>query len=83
MLTIPLQLLMVNDIAIAGINGDPAAEIGLQFRQEALFDHNMLVTMIPNSLGHLNSDSQCANRAIDDGFNKMMKNYSAVWNAAH
>jgi hypothetical protein len=83
MLNIPLQLLMVNDIAIAGINGDPAAEIGLQFRQAALFDHNMLVTMIPNSLGHLNSDSQCANRAIDDGFNKMMKSYLPVWNAAH
>ncbi len=82
-LTIPLQLLMVNDIAIAGINGDPAAEIGLQFRHDSLFDQNMLVTMIPNSLGHLQSDKQgCTNRAIDDEFQKMMKSYLAVWDAA-
>jgi hypothetical protein len=82
-LTIPLQLLMVNDIAIAGVNGDPATEIGLQFRQESLFDKNMLVTMIPNLIGHLNSDKQgCTNRAIDQEFQKMMKSYLPVWNAA-
>jgi hypothetical protein len=82
-MTIPLQLMMVNDIAIAGVNGDPATEIGLQFRQESLFERNMLVTMIPNMIGHLQSDKQgCTNRAMDQEFQKMMKSYLPVWNVA-
>jgi hypothetical protein len=80
---IPLQLLMVNDIAIAGINGDPATEIGIEAKQDSLFDRTMMVTLIPNKIGHLNSDKQgCTNQAIDNEFQKMMKSYLPVWKAA-
>ncbi len=81
-MTIPLQLLMVNDIAIAGIYGDTGVEIGLQVKQDSLFDRTMIVSLVPNKAGHVQSDKGCLNQAIDSEFQKMMNSYLPVWKAA-
>jgi hypothetical protein len=81
-MTIPLQLLMVNDIAIAGVYGDHGVEIGLRIKQNSIFDKIMVVSLAPNKVGHLQSDPQgCVNRSIDEEFQKMMKIYMPVWKA--
>jgi hypothetical protein len=81
-MTIPLQLLMVNNIAIAGIYGDTGVEIGLEVKQNSLFDRTMVVSLVPNNAGHVQSDKGCLNQAIDSEFQKMMRSYLSVWKAA-
>jgi hypothetical protein len=81
-MTIPTQLLMVNDIAIAGIYGDTGVEIGLQVKQGSLFDRTMIVSLVPNKAGHVQSDKGCLNQAIDSEFQKMMRSDLPVWKAA-
>lgn len=96
--TIPLQLLMINDIAIAGVAGEVFTEIGQHVKKDSLFDRTMMVTVLANKVGYIPTDKAfllpsekavgnpikpgCAEPAIVSGFQSMMKSYLPVWKAA-
>ena len=96
--TIPLQLLMINDIAIAGVAGEVFTEIGQHVKQDSLFDRTVMVTVLPNGIGYIPTDKAyllpsekavgnrlkpgCAEPAIVGEFQAMMKSYLPVWQAA-
>jgi neutral ceramidase len=95
--TIPLQLLMINDIAIAGVAADVFTEIGQHVKQDSLFDRTLMVTHLANRVGYIPTDKAytlpsekavrnrlkpgCAEPAIVGEFQAMMKRYLPVWQA--
>ena len=96
---IPLALVMVNDIAVAGVSGEVFTEIGQHVKQQSLFDHTIMVTLLPNREGYIPSDAAyllpsqmavtnrlkpgCAEPAIIGAFEEMETQYLPVWKAAH
>jgi hypothetical protein len=96
--TIPLQLIMVNDIAIAGVSGEVFSEIGQHVKKDSLFDRTLMVTIIPNGVGYIPTDKAfllpsekavgnrikpgCAEPAMVGEFQAMMKRYMPIWQAA-
>jgi hypothetical protein len=96
--TIPLQLLMINDIAITGVAGEVFNEIGQHVKKDSLFDRTLMVTMLPNAIGYIATDKAyllpaqmtvgnrlkpgCAEPAMVSEFQAMMKRYLPVWQAA-
>jgi neutral ceramidase len=95
--TIPLQLIMVNDIAIAGVSGEVFSEIGQHVKKDSLFDRTLIVTAMPNGVGYIPTDKAfllpsekavgnrikpgCAEPAMVNEFQAMMKRYLPVWQA--
>lgn len=95
---IPLSLLMVNDIAVAGVSGEVFTEIGQHLKRDSLFDRTMMVTLLPNGVGYIPTDKAyllpsekavgnplkpgCAEPAMVDAFQNLMKEYLPVWKAA-
>jgi hypothetical protein len=55
--TIPLHLLMINDIALAGVSGEVFTEIGMHLKEQSLFDRTMMVTFLPNGAGYIPTDA--------------------------
>jgi hypothetical protein len=96
--TIPLQLAMVNDIAIAAVSGEVFTEIGEHIKRDSLFDRTFLVTMLPNGIGYIPTDKAylmpsekaitnrikpgCAEPGMVEAFTKMEKDYLPVWQSA-
>lgn len=96
--TIPLSLVMINDIAVAGVSGEVYTEIGQHVKRDSLFDRTMMVTLLPNGIGYVPTDKAyllpsekaitnriapgCAEPAMIEGFRAMMESYMPVWNAA-
>ena len=96
--TIPLSLLMINDIAIAGVSGEVFTEIGEHLKQDSLFDRTFMVTMLTNGVGYIPTDKAfllpsekaitnrlkpgCAEPSMIGGFQQMMKSYLPVRQAA-
>lgn len=54
---IPLSLLMINDIALAGISGEVFTEIGIHLKEQSLFDRTIVVTNLPNGVGYIPTDA--------------------------
>jgi len=54
--TIPLHLLMLNDIALAGVSGEVFTEIGINFKAQSPFDRTMMVTIMPDSRVYVPTD---------------------------
>jgi hypothetical protein len=97
--TIPLHLIMVNDIAIAGVSGEVFTEIGEHVKQDSAFDRTFMVTMLTNGIGYIPTDKAylmpsekaitnrikpgCAEAAIVGAFKQMEQSYLPVWEAAH
>lgn len=95
---IPLHLIMVNDIAIAGVSGEVFTEIGEHVKQDSAFDRTFMVTMLPNGIGYIPTDKAylmpsekaitnrikpgCAEPAIVGSFKQMEQSYLPVWEAA-
>ena len=95
---IPLQLVMVNDIAIAAVSGEVFTEIGEHVKKDSLFDRTFMVTMLPNGVGYIPNDKAylmpsekaitnrikpgCAEPSMVDAFTKMEKSYLPVWQQA-
>jgi neutral ceramidase len=95
--TIPLQLLMINDIAIAGVGGEVFTEMGQHVKQDSLFDHTMMVTVLANKFGYIPTDKAyllpsekavgnslkpgCAEPAMVNEFHAMEQRYLPVWKA--
>ena len=95
---IPLALLMINDIALAGVSGEPFTEIGEHLKAASPFDRTMMVTLLPNGAGYIPTDRAytlpslmavansikpgCAEPAMIGAFQKMMGQYMPAWKAA-
>jgi hypothetical protein len=83
-----LSLLVIRDIAIAGVSGEVLTNIGLRLKREAPFHHTFMVTHCNGSSGYLPDDAAydqvsyeitatrvkrgCAETAIVDGLLQMM-----------
>ena len=96
---IPLSLLMINDIAVAGVSGEVFTEIGEHLKRDSLFDRTMMVTLLPNGIGYIPTDKAyllpsekavgnrlkpgCAEPAMINAFQDMMRQYLPVWNAVN
>ena len=96
--TIPLHLLMINNIALAGVSGEVFTEIGEHLRQRSIFDRTMMITMLTHGIGYIPTDKAylmpsekaitnsikpgCAEPAIIDAFTNMEKTYLPIWKTA-
>lgn len=96
--SIPLSLLMINDIAVAGVSGEVFTEIGEHLKRDSIFDRTMMVTLLPNGIGYIPTDRAyllpsekaltnrikpgCAEPAMINAFRGMMHRYLPVWKAA-
>jgi neutral ceramidase len=96
---IPLQLLMINDIALANVGGEVFNEISQKFKKESLFDRTAMVTLNNGSIGYIPSEKSyllpsqmavnnrikpgCAEDSIVNGFLSLEKQYVALWNVSH
>lgn len=96
--TIPLQMFMVNDIAIPAVHGEVFTKIGEHIRSDSLFDRVFMVTMLPDSVGYIPTDKAylmpsekaitnrlkpgCVEPAMVGAFRSMEKSYLPVWQAA-
>ena len=88
---IRLSLLVLNDIAIAGVSGEVLTNIGFRLKRESSFNRTMVVTHCNGSSGYLPDDAAydqvsyeiiatrvkrgCAENAIADGFRDMMASF--------
>jgi neutral ceramidase len=55
--TIPLHLLMINDVAMAGVSGEVFVEIGKHLKDQSLFDRTIMVTGMPSGAGYIPTDA--------------------------
>jgi neutral ceramidase len=85
---IRLSLLVINDLAIAGVSGEVLTNIGLRLKRDSPFNRTILVTHCNGSSGYLPDDAAydrlsyeviathvkrgCADNAIVDGLVDMM-----------
>ena len=97
--TIPLGLVMINDIALASVSGEVFSEIGQHVKKDSLFDRTVMVTLSPGRIGYIPTDKAyllpaamtvnnrlkpgCAEPAIVDAFVDLEKRYLPVWKAAN
>jgi hypothetical protein len=88
-LTIRLSLLVINDIAIAGVSGEVFTNIGLRLKRESPFNRTFMITHCNGSSGYLPDDAAydqvsyeilstrakrgCAEDAIVNGFLEMLE----------
>lgn len=86
--TIRLSLLVINDIAIAGVSGEVLTNIWLRLKRESPFNRTIMVTHCNGSSGYLPDDAAydqvsyeiittqvkrgCAETGIVNGFTEMM-----------
>lgn len=87
--TIPLSMIRINDIVLAGVGGDVASEIGQHFKAASPYKDSTMITMADGGLGYLLTDASyehpghglmgshmgphCAERAIVDGLVQLIK----------
>lgn len=89
--SIRLGLLMINDIALAGVSGEVLIRIHQHLKQESGFNHTIMVTHANGSSGYIPDDAAfdqisyeitasrlkpgCAENAIVNGFLRLMERY--------
>lgn len=89
--TIPLHLLMINDIALAGVSAEVFTEIGINLKAQSLFDRTIMVTHLPEKVGYIPTDKAfllpsekaivnnlapgCAEPSMINAFIAMMEEY--------
>jgi neutral ceramidase len=89
--SIRLSLIVINDIAVAGVSGEVLTNIGLRLKRESPFNRTIMVTHCNGSSGYLPDDAAyeqvsyeitttrvkpgCAENAVVDGFLKMMATF--------
>lgn len=87
--TIPLSMIRINDIVLAGVGGDVASEIGQHFKKASPVADSTMITMAGDSVGYVFADASyvhpghgltksplkagCAEPAIVDGLVRMTK----------
>jgi hypothetical protein len=88
-ITIPLSLIRINDIALAGVGGDVASEIGQHFKAASPLAASTLITLAGESVGYIFADASyehpghgltksplkphCADRAIVEGLVRLIE----------
>jgi len=88
---IRLSLLVINDIAVAGVSGEVLTNIALRLKRESPFNRTIMVTHANGSSGYLADDAAydqvsyeivatrarrgCAEGAIVDGLLEMMDTF--------
>jgi hypothetical protein len=86
---IPLAMIRINDIVLAGVGGDVASGIGEKFKAASPVAHSTLISMANGSLGYLLTDASyehpghsvsgsplkphCAEPAIVDGLARLIQ----------
>jgi len=96
---IPLNLVMINDIALASVSGEVFSEIGQHVKRDSLFDKTVMVTLSPGRIGYIPTDKAyqlpaamavnnnlkpgCAEPAIVGGFKELETQYLPIWKAAN
>ena len=55
--SIPLSVIRINDIALAGVGGDVASAIGEHFKASSPLTHSTLISMANGGLGYLLTDA--------------------------
>lgn len=97
--TIPLGLMMINDIALANVSGEVFTEIAQKLKNESLFDRTAMVTHSGGSIGYIPSEKAyllpsamaannrikpgCAEQAIVAAFVGLEKQYLPTWRTSH
>jgi hypothetical protein len=97
--TIPLGLMMINDIALANVSGEVFTEIAQKLKSESLFDRTAMVTLSGGSIGYIPGERAyllpsamaansrikpgCAEQAIVGAFMELEKQYLPIWKALH
>jgi|GEM_PF-1501868 len=87
-LSIPLSVIRINDLVLAGIGGDIASDIGKSIKGASPVPNTTLVTMTAGSVGYILNDSAyvhpghgafgspvkpgCATQAISTGLNQLL-----------
>jgi hypothetical protein len=95
---IPLQLLMINDIALANVGGEVFNEISQKLKKASLFDRTAMVTLNNGSISYIPSENSyllpsqmaannrikpgCAEAGIVNEFLSLEKEYIPAWKAA-
>ena len=90
-MTLRLSLLVINDIAIAGVSGEVLTPIGLRLKRESPFNRTIMITHCNGSSGYLPDDAAydqltievtrtrakrgCAEDSIVNGLVEMMGAY--------
>jgi hypothetical protein len=85
---IPLNVVKINDIVLAGVGGDVASEIGMAFKAASPMPHSTLISMTAGAIGYILPDSSyehpghgvmgsplqphCAQQAITDGLVRLI-----------
>ena len=54
--TIPLHVLMLNDIALAGVSAEVFTEIGIHLKEQSPFDRTIMVTVMPDARVYVPTD---------------------------
>lgn len=86
---IPLSMLRINDIVLAGVAGDVGTEIAMAFKKASPLAHSTMVSMTAGAVGYILPDSMyehpghgvfgsplkqgCAQKAIVDGLVQLIK----------
>jgi hypothetical protein len=55
--SVPIRLLMINDIALAGVSGEVFTEIGIHLKQQSIFDRTVMVTNLPDGVGYIPTEA--------------------------
>jgi hypothetical protein len=58
--TIPLSLIRINDIVLAGVGGDAASDIGQHFKKASPVTNSTMITMVGESAGYIFTDASYA-----------------------
>ena len=86
---IPLNVLKVNDIVLAGVGGDVGSEIGMAFKAASPLPHTTLITMTAGAVGYILADASyehpghgvmgsplqphCAQQAVTEGLVRLIE----------
>lgn len=87
--SIPLSVIRINDIVLAGVAGDVGSDIGRAFKAKSPYPSSTMITMVGDAVGYVLADASytrpghgaagsplqpgCAERAVVDGLLKLLK----------
>ena len=89
--SVRLSLLMIDDVALAGVSGEPLTNIGLHLKKDSPFTKTVVVALANGSSGYIPDDANydlntyqstnskmkrgCAEGSIVNGFRELMSRY--------
>lgn len=92
--SIPLNVMMINDIALVGVGGDVGSEIGMAVKRASPLQDTTLISMTAGSVGYVLADSSyarpshgvlgsplqphCAEGAIVSGATQLLKSLQSI-----